>query len=130
MLTLKDVADYIAGLGIVDADHIWIGKLQDKVEKSIGVYPLRRAGLPRQPIGGTDHAEKRISILVHWNKNVLETENVSGTLFYKLMTSRNVTVNDQIILFNQMQVSDPVPVGTDDNGIYEYVIEMDVIYKR
>lgn len=130
MLTLKDVADYIAGLGIVDADHIWIGKLQDKVEKSIGVYPLKRPGLPRQPVGGTNHDEKRISILVHWNKNVLETEEISGTLFYKLMTSRNVTVNDQVILFNQMQVSDPVPVGTDDDGIYEYVIEMDVYYKR
>lgn len=130
MLSLKDVADYVAGLDFVPADHIWIGKLQDKVDKSVGIYPLRRTGLPHNPVGGTDHDVKRISILVHWNNNVVETEEAAYMLFDSIMKSRNVVIHEKEILFNQMQVPEPINVGTDANGIYEYVIEFDIYYKR
>lgn len=129
---LKDAADYIASLGIVDADHIWIGKLQDKVEQSVGVYSLRRNSTPRIPIGGlenTDHDTKRFSILLHWNKNVVAAEEVAVSLYEKLRDTREVTVNEKQIMFIKMLVPEPVNVGTDENGIYEYVIEFE-LYER
>ena len=133
MLSLKDIADYISSLGIVDKDRIWIGKLQDKVDKSIGVYPLKRSGVQRVPIGGmksTDYDTKQISILIHWNRSVLEAENVANTLFHLIMDTRNVMINEQNILFIQLLVPEPVQVGTDDYGIYEYVIEAEVFYEK
>lgn len=130
MLSLKDVADYVATLGVVNADHIWIGKLQDKVEKSIGVYPMRGSGSPHAPVGGTDHDTKKISILVHWNKNVVDAEETAFTLFNALLSSKDVTINEKRIMFNQLLVPEPVSVGTDDNGIYEYVIETEIYYEK
>lgn len=133
IFTLKDAADYIAGLGMVEKKQIWIGKLQDKVDKSIGVYPLKRNGAPRTPIGGIKNSSygiKRISILIHWNKSVLEAEDAANTLFDLLRNTRRVAVNEQIILFVQLLVQEPVSVGTDDNGIYEYVIEAEIFYER
>lgn len=133
MFTLKDAADYIASLGVTEKDHIWIGKLQDKVDKSIGVYPLRRNGMPRIPIGGRKNScyeTKRFSILIHWNKSVLEAEQVANALFNLLSDTRRVIVNEQTILFVQLLVPEPISVGTDDNGIYEYVIEAEIFYER
>lgn len=133
MFSLKDTADYISLLGIVDSSKVWIGKLQDKVNESVGVYPLRRSGTPRVPIGGlsnTDHDTKRVSILIHWNKNVVATEKAANMFYERIRDTRNVTVNEQNIMFIQMLVPEPVSVGTDDNGIYEYVIEAEIYYKR
>ena len=42
---------------------------------------------------------------------------------------RCVTVNGKKILFTDMQMEEPVDVGTDDNGIYEMVIEADIYYE-
>lgn len=133
MLSLQDVADYISNLGVVNQNNIWIGKLQDKVEKSIGVYPLKRSGQPRIPIGGlknTTYDTKRISILIHWNRNVLDAEQASDTLFQLIRDTKNVTINGRKIMFIQMLVPEAVPVGTDDGGIYEYVIEAEFYYER
>ena len=38
MLGIGDVRDLIAGLGIAADDHVYCGKLDDKKDKSIGVY--------------------------------------------------------------------------------------------
>lgn len=133
MLSLKDTADMVALLHIVDIDHIWIGKLQDKVDKSIGIYPLKRSGRPRTPIGGkenTDHGTKQISMLIHWNKNVVETEKTAATFYDAIGAISQLSVNNQNIMFCQMLVPEAVPVGTDENGIYEYVIEFEVYYER
>ena len=100
MFTLEDAADYIASLSIVDSDHIWIGKLQDKVNQSIGVYPLKRNTPVRIPIGGadnTDHDVRPISILIHWSDNVLLTDEAAYNLFEVLRDTKDVTINNKKI---------------------------------
>ena len=42
MLGIGDVRDYIAGLGIADNNNVYCGKLDNKKDKSIGVYNLNR----------------------------------------------------------------------------------------
>lgn len=133
MFSLKDAADFIAGLDFVDKDHIWIGKLQDKVDQSIGIYPLQRNGRLRIPVGGMKNSgydTKQISILIHWNQNVLEAEEAANTLFLLMQNTRRVHINDQTVLFVQFLVPEPIYVGTDDNGIYEYVIEAEIYVKK
>lgn len=39
-MMLKDVRDYIAALGIAEDSHCYCGKMADKKDKSIGVYPF------------------------------------------------------------------------------------------
>lgn len=133
MFSIKDAADYIASLEVVDQNHIWIGKLPDKKDKSIGIYPLKRNGPPRIPVGGlqnTDYDTKRISILIHWNKDIVETEQVSDDFYNKIRDTKGATINEQTIKFIQMLVPEAISVGTDENGIYEFVIEAEIYYER
>lgn len=71
MLGIGDVRDLIAGLGIAVDDHVYCGKLDDKKDKSIGVYHFNRGDNVQMAVGGiqnSSYAVKSISILVHWNK--------------------------------------------------------------
>ena len=41
-----------------------------------------------------------------------------------------ITINDNKVFFTKMLVDEPVDVGTDDKGIFESVIELDIYYER
>ncbi len=133
MLGIGDVRDYIAGLGIAKNEDVYCSKLEGEKDKTIGIYHLKRAGPARIAIGGIENTSYRIkpvSILIHWNRSPRDTEKVSDGLFNMLRDMKNVTVNGTMIKFTQMQCLEPIDVGTDDNGIYEMVIELDFYYER
>ena len=52
MLTINDIRGYIAGLGIAADDNVYIGKMDNKREHSIGVYPRKASGQPVAALGG------------------------------------------------------------------------------
>lgn len=132
MLGIGDVRDYIAGLGIADNNNVYCGKLDNKKDKSIGVYNLNRQRPLQTAVGGLNNSSYRIksvSILVHWNKSVRDTEETSEQLYNMLRDTNNKIINDTRLLFTKMQVDGPVDVGTDDKGIFESVIELDIYYE-
>ena len=130
MMLLSDVRDFLKELNI--ADHYYIGKLDTKQERSIGVYQ-RPGGMSRIAIGGlscTSYDVKRVSILVHWNQNAKETEEKALELFNKLIEMENVQMGDSKVYFIAMQTPEPIDVGLDESGIYERVIQMDIYHER
>lgn len=133
MITLEDVRDYIATLRIAEDEHCYCGKMADKQEKSIGVYPLKNK-LPNQiPVGGMQNAsygKKGISILVHWNKIPGESEKAAISVQEALLSCREQQINGHTIKFIDVAYEEPISVDTDDNGIYEYVIECLFYYER
>lgn len=44
MLMLKDIRSWIAGLGVAADNNVYIGKLDNKRQKSIGVYSRPTSG--------------------------------------------------------------------------------------
>ena len=56
-----------------------------------------------------------------------DPNNLSGI---KNSEANNKIINDTKLLFTKMQVDGPVDVGTDDKGIFESVIELDIYYER
>ena len=133
MLGIGDVRDYIAGLGIADNNNVYCGKLDNKKDKSIEVYNLNRQRPPQTAVGGLNNSSyrvKSISILVHWNTSVRDTEKAAEQLYNMLRDTNNKIINDTKLLFTKMQVDEPVDVGTDDKGIFESVIELDIYYER
>ena len=133
MLGIGDVRDYIAGLGIADNNNVYCGKLDNKKDKSIGVYNLNRQRPPQTAVGGLNNSSyriKSISILVHWNTSVRDTEKAAEQLYNMLRDTNNKIINDKKLLFTKMQVDGPVDVVTDDKGIFESVIELDIYYER
>ena len=69
-------------------------------------------------------------MFLHWNKSVRDTEETSEQLYNMLRDTNNKIINDTKLLFTKMQVDGPVDVGTDDKGIFESVIELDIYYER
>lgn len=133
MLMLEDVRDLVSSLGFTEDHKVYMGKLDAKQDQSIGVYNLKRSAPYTVAIGGKDkesYGTKQVSILIHWNRSMRDTEAVSAALFEKLAAMREVKINEKQIKFIHPLVDQPVDVGTDDNGIYEMVIEIELIYER
>ncbi|RHQ94289.1 hypothetical protein DWX83_00550 [Ruminococcus sp. AF21-42] len=129
-MTLADVRDYIASLNL--ADHVYMGKLPDKEEKSIGVYNSKHQYPYHTAIGGPDqegYGQKYVTFLVHWNKSPRDTEKATTDMFEVLRRVRDAEINKETIKFIQ-PLYEPQDVGTDDSGIYEMVIEAAVIYEK
>lgn len=129
-MMLADVRDYIDSLGI--AEHVYMGKLPDKEDKSIGVYNSKHQYPYRTVLGGPPlkgYDEKYVTILIHWNKSPRDTEKAAAELFKKLELTRDAIINDETIKFFQPLY--PVQnVDTDDAGIYEMVIEGAFIFEK
>ncbi len=131
MLTLGDIRNYLAGLGI--ADQVYIGKLNNKKDHSIGVYHRKGSGPPVTALGGIENSSydiRRISLLIHWDKDVNASERTAYELYNKLQNVSSLNIGDTHVNFLILQTPEPEDVGTDDNGVYEYVIWMDFVYQR
>lgn len=129
-MMLSDVRDYIAFLSL--ADSVYMGKMDHKAEKSIGVYNSQHRQVYRTAIGGPaleSYGMKYVTLLVHWNKSPRETEKAAVALFEAVRAAREVSINEQKIKFIQ-PLYELQDVGTDDAGVYEMVIEAAVIYER
>ena len=129
-MTLADVRDYIDSLGL--ADHVYMAKLPDKQDHSIGVYHSKHQYPHKVAIGGPSlesYGTKYVTFLVHWSKSPRETEKAATALFEALQRTREAKINDITIKFIQplYEVQD---IGTDDAGIYEMVIEAAVIFQK
>ncbi len=133
MLTLANIRDWIKSLNVEEVEHFYIGKLEDKKEKSIGVYSLNESTPLLIPLGGIDnksYENKKVSILVHWNNNANDTEIAAQKLFQILQNTKDIEISGHKILFIIFLVPEPVDVGTDSSRIYERVIELEIYYKR
>lgn len=131
MITLANIRDWLKTFEI--AENYYIGKLDNKKDKSIGVYSLNKSNLPVIALGGLENTTyniKSVSVLIHWTKNADETEKAAFDLFDKLLSVKNVQINGTQIYYLKLNASEPIDVGTDDKGVYERVIEFDLYYKR
>ncbi|ECH9299545.1 hypothetical protein YX96_23100 [Salmonella enterica subsp. enterica] len=130
-MTLAEVRDWIKTFNA--ANNYYIGKIDNKQENSIGIYQRKTIDGPRVAIGGrslTSYDVKSISILIHWNKNANETEKRAQYLYNRLFEAESVVIGGTPIKMIALLQNEPVDVGTDDNNVYERVIELDLYYER
>lgn len=132
MVELGQVRDYIKTANI--AQNYYIGKLDSKKEKSIGVYQLKKHNDYTRAVGeeGNDRIKRKaISVLIHWNKNAAETERAAYELYEFLKRTQPKTIiGENEISYVQMLQNEPIDVSTDDAGIYERVIEFIIHYQK
>lgn len=129
MILLKNIRDFIATLNVAEDENCYSGILPNKPMKAIGVYNLQRRGAPDISSGNcSTYEEKGISLLIHWNKSPAQTETAAIELFNKLINFKKIkndkaTINNNALRHIKLLCKEPISVGTDDAGIYEYVIE-------
>lgn len=131
MILLANVRDWLKTFEI-GAKNYYAGKLDNKKDFSIGVYSLNNSPAYRMTIGGLEnkgYSIKFVSVLIHWNKNSKDAEQAAQKLFNELSKIESVKIDNNDIDYIQMLNEGPISVYTDENGIYEYVIDM-ALYVR
>lgn len=136
MLNLSDIRDWLKVQFLdVENGNFYIGRLENKKDKSLGVYPLDRSkDMPLICLGGRNYNScdiKDVSILLHWNNNAKETEIAAQKLFNTLLelSDSEVIISEHKVYIIEMLENEPVDVGTTNN-IYERVIEIRFYYER
>ena len=131
-MELGQIRDYIKTANI--AENYYIGKLDSKKEKSIGVYQLKKRNEYERAIGSIENdrvKKKTVSVLVHWNKNAAETERAAKRLYdFLINTQPKTKIGEHEISFIQVLQNEPIDVSTDEFGIYERVIEFIIYYQN
>lgn len=123
-MTLSDIRKYIKGE--LPDTKVYIGRLGSREENIIAVYD-RETSFNNMAIGGRKNSGcgvKGIKILVHGSQNAADTEafaNEVYDLFYGALEAD---------WWCNVKSDAPVSVGADGNNIYEYVINVDIWYKK
>lgn len=132
MIMLSDVLKWLKTLN-TKFDYYYMGTLDSKKDKSLGVYNLKRSQKPIIALGGlenTSYNAKRVSLLIHWNKAYDESENQAIQMYEEILSVEIAQIGNCDICFIGMLTNEPIDVGRDDNGICEFVIELEIYYKR
>ncbi|MPN32895.1 hypothetical protein SDC9_180378 [bioreactor metagenome] len=84
-------------------------------------------------IGGirnSSYTGKGIRILIHWNKNVNESELKAQEIYNSINELTNVKIANKRVIQFKMREPEPIYLGVDSSGIYEYVIDLEIIHER
>ena len=132
ILSLKQIKDWIKTLD-TGAEHFYIGKLDNKNDKSIGGYNAKKALAPYIALGGlanTSYRQKAVTFLIHWDMNQDRTEEASNRLYEQLEAKTDIIIDGIKIKYIELLECEPISVDTDDKGVYEMVINAVFYYER
>lgn len=114
----------------IDADHYSIGLIDSTKDKSVGIYGdgyQRRV----EAIGKANSYDVAgIRILVHWTKNLAETEAVARNLYDAIRYTTDTDMGTIHAQYFDLNYSEAVFLGTDVNGVYEYMISGTLYYRK
>ena len=125
---LKDIKEWLKPQ--IKEATFYIGKIDNSKEKVIGLYN-RASSNNKIAVGGlenTSTANKRICLLGHWNQNCDTSEKIAKNI-YNLFYGKRATIAGCGCFFNMIN-DEPVSIGTDDNNVYEFTIDIEIIYER
>lgn len=128
-MTLDDVINWLET--VIESPNWYIGQI-GKPDKSIGLYNTTGAQ-PRIAVGGleaTGYVIKPISILVHWGRNADVAERKAQEVYNAFYGVSSVVIGGKRVSQFRMVTPQPVNVGTDSEGVFEYVIETHIYYER
>lgn len=142
---IAEFRDYLKTLNV--ATNYYIGKIENSKEYSLGVYA--DTGRRRIEAVGKDssYGAFGVRLLLHWNKNAKETETQARTLFetIRYITDTDMTHTEVVdtedssddvitttvhVQYIDWDYDEPIFIGSDDNGVYEYVIQGTIYYKK
>ena len=125
---LAEIKDYLKTLNV--ATHYSVGKIDNSKMESLGIYGDSSTRRVESIGNNSSYGTQRIRILLHWNKSAVETEEAAMSLFNNIRYIQDLDLTSAYIEYIDWDYNTPVFVGTDDNGVYEYVISGIVFYRR
>lgn len=129
-MTLDEVVSWLENR--VSCPSWYVGKIDAKKEQCIGLY--NTTGAPqRMAVGGlpnTGYVVKAVSILIHWSRNADTAERKAQEVYAALFGVSNAQIGGKRVVMFRLPQSQPINVGADGEGIYEYVIEVHIYHER
>lgn len=109
---------------------ISIGKIDNNQERTICFYPSKRDSGYQNTVGGKKNRSyklKKVTILLRYTKNQVSAEDMAQEI-YDFFEERSFFIDEERV-FVVMKCENPIWLGTDDKGVYEYSFELDFIKK-
>lgn len=129
MITISDFRDWLRLK--VDCPNWSSGALRVTDGKAIVIYN-GKAFVNPMAIGGvrnSSYVGNGVRILINWNKNIVESELKAQEVYNALFGQGGVIAGKRVIDF-RMRDPEPIFLGVDSSGIYEYVIDLEIIIGR
>lgn len=128
-MTLAEVMDWLETFELFD--YYYIGKINGAKPRVLGIYTNASGGKPPHALGQpSSYVINSVKLLVHGTKNENETQILANALFTALTDVASVETGENYIHFVDLQVPEPLHIGTDTNGFYEFVINLDIYSRR
>ena len=122
------VKDYLKSI-IKDCDKWYIGKMDDNQEKAIAIYSNRRQLDSLSKFKDLQsYGILPITLLLRWTKNYNTTETKANDI-YELLDCSSFFIDDYKCNINCLY-DGPIDLGSDENGIYKFSIELNLLYRK
>lgn len=122
------VKDYLKTI-IKDCDKWYIGKMDENQEKAISLYSNRR-NLAK--ISNFKNLQSYgiipITLLLRWTKNYNTAETKANDI-YELLDCSSFFIDDYRCNINCLY-DGPIDLGSDENGVYKFSIELNLLYRK
>lgn len=122
------VKDYLKTV-IKDCDNWSIGKIDNNQEKAIAIYTNRRKldSLSKYK-NLQSYGILPITLLLRWTKNYNTAETKANDI-YELLDCSSFFVDDYRCNINCLY-DGPIDLGSDENGVYKFSIELNLLYRK
>ena len=125
---IAELRDYLKTLNV--ATNYYIGKIENSKEYTLGVYGDNTQRRIEAVGKDSSYGAFGFRLLLHWNKNAKETETSARSLFQAIRYTQNVQMGDVFVQYLDLEYDEPIFMGTDANGVYEYVITGTIYYRK
>ena len=122
------VKDYLKTI-IKDCSKWYTGKMDENQEKAIAIYANRRKldGLSKFK-DLQSYGILPITLLLRWTKNYNTAETKANDI-YELLDCSSFFIDDYKCNINCLY-DGPIDLGSDENGIYKFSIELNLLYRK
>ena len=126
-MTLENLKNYLKEKTDV-GDGIALGSIDGNKERFLGVYPGKPPDKQRVCLGGPEQTlteELYATVLIHWGKSMAAAMDKAQQVWQLFYAAASCTM-DGTTVFAVEPGGGPVPVGRDDRGIFEFVINLKI----
>ena len=122
------VKDYLKTI-IKDCDKWSIGKMDENQEKAIAIYSNRRNLAKISNFKSLQsYGILPITLLLKWTKNYNTAETKANDI-YELLDCSSFFIDDYRCNINCLY-DGPIDLGSDENGVYKFSIELNLLYRK
>lgn len=130
-MTLENLKNYLKEKTDI-GDGIALGAIDGNKDRFLGIYPAKPPERQRVCLGGPEQtltAELYATVLIHWGKSMATALDKAQQLWHLFYAAGGCDM-DGATVYAVEPGGGPVPVGRDDRGIFEFVINLKITYAK